>query len=185
MLARAFHDNPLGVAVIGTSRNRRLRCNRAGIAALLVSARRHGLVLFAHSGDELLGALAASAPSATPLPAPPLGVQLRTLLAQGFRVAARWSQIAQQLQALHPPQPHWYVASLGVDPPAQGRKVGGALLATLLERADQEEFPTYLETDRARNVAFYEARGFQVEEQISLLDVPVWCMRRPIRSETD
>jgi len=112
-------------------------------------------------------------------------VQFRTLVAQGLRVATRWSRIAQHLQARHPPQPHWYVSSLGVSPSVQGRGVGGALLAALLERADREEFPTYLETDRARNVAFYGARGFRVEERISLLDVPVWCMRRPIRGATD
>jgi len=112
-------------------------------------------------------------------------VQLRTLVAQGLRVANRWSQIAQQLHSLHPTDPHWFVSILGVDPPAQGRGVGCALLKALLEHADQGNAPTYLETDRERNVGFYEARGFRIEAQISLLDVPIWCMRRPLPPRPD
>lgn len=178
MLARAFRDNPLNVAVIGDSPARRLRCNRAGVAALLDSTRRHGLLLFAEAETKLLGALAAVPPSANPLPPPAPAVQFRTLLSQGFRVASRWGAIARRLQVLHPQRPHWYVASLGVEPAAQGRGLGAALLTRLLERADREGFPTYLETDRIRNVGFYEARGFRVEEQIALLGVPVWRMWR-------
>jgi hypothetical protein len=36
----------------------------------------------------------------------------------------------------------------------------------------------YLETDRARNVPFYERAGFRVTEQASVLGVPCWFMRR-------
>ena len=181
LMARAFRDNPLGIAVIGPSPARRLRCYRAGIANLLDSARRYGRLLFAESGGKLLGALAALPTGATPPPPPPLSAQLRTIFGQGFRVATRWSEIARHLQSLHPPQPHWYVSSLAVDPPAQGRGVGGALLTALLEHADREALPTYLETDRAINVRFYESQGFRVQEQIHLLDVAVWCMQRPSR----
>ena len=178
MLARAFRDNPLNVAVIGDSPARRMRCNRAGISALLASTRRHGLLFFAEVGTELLGALAAVPPYANPLPAPAPSVQLRTLLSQGFRVASRWGTIARRLHVLHPQQPHWYVASLGVEPAAQGQGLGASLLTRLLEHADHAGFPTYLETDRILNVGFYESRGFRVEEQIALLGVPVWRMWR-------
>ena len=178
MLARAFRDNPLNIAVIGDSPARRLRCNRAGNRALLASTHRHGLLLCAEAETELVGTLAAVPPFANPLPPPPAAVQLRTLFSQGFRVMSRWGKIARRLQALQPQQPHWYVASLGVEPAAQGRGLGAALLTKFLEHADREGFPTYLETDRMRNVGFYEARGFRVEEQIAVLGVPVWRMWR-------
>jgi GNAT superfamily N-acetyltransferase len=78
------------------------------------------------------------------------------------------------------PGPHWYLALLGVSPRCQGRGIGRALLTPVLQRADQEGLPCYLETFVPENVPFYEQRGFQVvdagvEPQSR---VPFWAMKR-------
>jgi ribosomal protein S18 acetylase RimI-like enzyme len=177
VLAAAFRDNPLNVAVIGGDPRRRLRCNRAGMRQLLPVARRHGLVLRA-GGPTLAGVLVATPPHAYPLPAAPLGARLRGLVAQGLAVQVRWGRVFEQLDRVHPHEPHWYLATLGVAPDHRRRGLGRALLGALLERADREPAPCYLETDRAENVPFYGAAGFAVCRESTVLGVRIWHMRR-------
>jgi len=51
---------------------------------------------------------------------------------------------------------------LGVSPAAQGKGVGGLLLADMLGKVDLEGMPAYLETQNERNVGFYQKYGFEV-----------------------
>ena len=51
---------------------------------------------------------------------------------------------------------------LGVDPLFQGRGLGGAIVQPVVERADSEGLPCYLETSKERNLAFYRKHGFDV-----------------------
>ena len=182
VLARAFADNPLNVAVIGRDRDRRVRCNAHGMRALLPVAQRHGRVVAARSRTVLVGCLVASPPSGHPLPPPSLAARLRCRIGQGGDVVRRWAAVFTALDAAHPRMPHWYLGSLGVAPEAQGTGVGTALVADLLRRADAEQLPTYLETDRWENVAFYEHRGFRIESDIEVMGVPAWCMWRDATS---
>jgi len=80
--------------------------------------------------------------------------------------------------------PHWYLWALGVAPHVQGRGIGGALLRPILERAEAENVPCYLETQTDENVVFYRKRGFDVvlEEHEPVGDLPIWFMvRAPTR----
>jgi ribosomal protein S18 acetylase RimI-like enzyme len=176
-LARAFRDNPLNLAVIGGDPQRRLRCNRAGMRQLLPVARRHALVLRA-GATRPDGVLIATPPGAYPLPAAPLGARLRALVTQGVAVQVRWGRVFEHLDRLHPPEPHWYLATLGVAPAARSRGIARALLRVLLDRTDREALPCYLETDRSENVVFYAAAGFAVDRESRVLGVPIWHMRR-------
>ena len=65
---------------------------------------------------------------------------------------------------LHPPDSHWYLEVMGVAPEAQGKGLGGRLLAPVLETADREHVDCYLETADRTNVRFYERHGFRLEE---------------------
>jgi len=79
-------------------------------------------------------------------------------------------------------EPHWYLWVLGVAPEARGRGIGRALLRPILERADVEGVPCYLETQTAGNVVFYRKSGFDViaEEREPVAELPLWFMvRRP------
>lgn len=186
VLARAFRDNPLNVAVIGSGDPaRRLRSNTYGMGALLPVARAHGLLLAARAGGVIAGALVAAPPYAYPLPAPPIWARLRCLVGQGWRVARRWAVVFEALDALHPLEPHWYLGTLGVDPRFQGRGVGTALLEGWTARADRDGISAYLETDLCENVGFYERAGFEVEGETEILGARVWRMRRTARAHPD
>lgn len=90
----------------------------------------------------------------------------------------------EKRRAHHAPQPHFYLSALGVEPDRQGTGIGTALMAPVLERADQDRVPAYLETATARNVLLYERAGFEVVEELILprTDIRGWLMRRERRS---
>jgi len=81
------------------------------------------------------------------------------------------------------PDPHWYLWVLGAAPEAQGRGIGRALLAPILDRADAAGVPCYLETQTEGNVAFYGKSGFDVidERREPVCDLPIWFLRREPR----
>lgn len=74
---------------------------------------------------------------------------------------ALWAQL--RLERHHPRGPaHWYLHYLGVEPRRQGRGLGGALMAPVLERCDGEGVPAYLESSTERNRVLYERNGFDL-----------------------
>jgi ribosomal protein S18 acetylase RimI-like enzyme len=178
VLARAFRDDPLTLAIVGPDPARRLRSNLHGMGALLPVASRHGLVLAAFRDARIVGVLLAAPPYTYPFPPAAPWVRLRCLLGQGWSVSASWRRTFEQLQGLHPRQPHWYLGTLGVDPPARNAGAGRALLSEFLARADADGLPAYLETDRSENVAFYRRSGFEISGRIEILGVSVWRMLR-------
>ncbi len=180
VLARAFCSNSLNRAVIRSDDPQRcFRSNRHGVRALLPVARLRGQVLVATRAGAVAGALIATPPGCFPLPAPPFASNLLCLIGQGWPVARRWGVVFDALEALHPSEPHWYLGTLGVAPPARGRGVGAALLARWLAGVDRVALPAYLEADDERSLRFYARAGFRLAGETSILGVRVWRMRRP------
>jgi ribosomal protein S18 acetylase RimI-like enzyme len=178
VLARAFRDNPLNRAVIGGSERCRVRANRAGAAAYLPAALATARVRTVRQGAALAGVLVATPPYAWPLPPPSPAGLLRLLWGQGIRVATRWSDVSRQLRRHHPLGPHWYLATLGVDPERWGQGAGRALLDDFLAQVDDDGSGAYLETDRRELAGFYERAGFRVEQEIAIYGCPVLLMER-------
>jgi ribosomal protein S18 acetylase RimI-like enzyme len=179
LLARAFRDNPLNIAVIGEGDPaRRTRVNAHGLRSLLPVAHAHRRVRALRVHGEPAAVLIAVAPGEHPLPPPSLAARLRCLVGQGLRVGRRWAEVFDALASLHPPEPHWYLGSLGVDPRQQRRGIGRALLADWLAEVDREPSCAYLETDRPENVGFYQRAGFLAVGETRIFGVRVWRMRR-------
>ena len=84
------------------------------------------------------------------------------------------------VEAKHPHEPHWYLATLGTAVEQQGKGVGGALLRPVLEHCDAEGLPCYLESSKERNLPFYRRHGFEVVEEVPLPDngPSIWTMWR-------
>ncbi len=87
--------------------------------------------------------------------------------------------------AAHPQEPHWYLPFIGVDPAAQGRGLGSALMEAALRMVDADGQPAYLECTNPRNVPFYERFGFRALEAIKVGSSPVLQpMWRPARASS-
>lgn len=60
--------------------------------------------------------------------------------------------------------PHHYVYAIGVEPSHQHRGLGRRLIRPLLDEADGEGLPVYLETLTESNLRFYRSLGFRVTD---------------------
>ena len=73
--------------------------------------------------------------------------------------------VLEQMEAVHPTEPHWYLPWFGVEAIKQGRGLGAQLLGQCLASVDADHLPAYLETPNPRNISFYERHGFEVTGQ--------------------
>ncbi len=92
------------------------------------------------------------------------------------RYQAFWDWVAERT----PKEPHWFLDQLAVEPAAQGRGIGRALLEHAIGLAAADGHPLILETGTPANVGLYERFGFRV---ILAEDAPgggprVWFMQR-------
>jgi ribosomal protein S18 acetylase RimI-like enzyme len=102
----------------------------------------------------------------------PLGTMIRQAPAM-LRVFGRRLPLALRsglsVERGHPRRPrHWYLHYLGAVPERQGRGLGSALMAPMLELCDREQIPAYLEASTERNRALYERHGFELVETFDM-----------------
>ncbi len=79
--------------------------------------------------------------------------------------------------------PYLHLLIMGVSQEIQGKGFGGKLLRALIEKAETERKPIYLETQKEETVSLYEKYGFSVKKKIILpvpLNLPMWLMVRDI-----
>jgi GNAT superfamily N-acetyltransferase len=179
-LARAFHDDPVMTWLFGDREGLRLRRLTRFMGAEARRHHRHGGTVLTADGHP--GAALWDPPG-----------RWRTTWPEVLRLApmmvtAVGPRIPRALRGLgvmdksHPREPHWYLAVLGTDPPQQGRGVGAALMAPVLDRCDTEGLGAFLESSKAANVPYYERFGFRATGQIDLPDgPPLWPMWRDPR----
>ena len=177
-LARAFGDDPVMEWFFPDpeERERRIeRMFRLRVGSLLGQDE-------TYTTDDHLGAAVWAQPGRWEM-APLAGLLLTLRLlpltrARTALLARGWKMI----DAEHPPEPHYYLAILGTEPDAQGRGVGSALLAPVLDDCDRNEIPAYLESSKESNLAFYARHGFRVTGELDLPDGPhIWLMWREPR----
>ncbi len=84
----------------------------------------------------------------------------------------RIGRLSAAMDAAHPPQPHWYLGLVAVEPAMQNRGIGSALLRASLAPVDEARLPAYLESTNPRNVTLYERHGFEATGSIDVADGP-------------
>jgi ribosomal protein S18 acetylase RimI-like enzyme len=108
-------------------------------------------------------------------PAPP-GGEAGILGENAERHAAFWRWIGQH----EPAEPLLYLSHIGVVPERQGEGLGSALMRDGLAAPGHRGVPSWLETSRVNNVAYYERFGFRtvVDEDAPEGGPHIWFMRR-------
>lgn len=122
-----------------------------------------------------------------------VGMMLAGMISLPFKFG--WPGFARMMTSLNcherlhkrdVPSHHWYLSTLGVEPTQQGQGIGSALIQPVLARADAEGLSCYLETEKARNVPFYQRHGFEVvvEGHLPKGGPQFWTMIRPPRGRS-
>jgi ribosomal protein S18 acetylase RimI-like enzyme len=108
-------------------------------------------------------------------PAPP-GGEAEIPGDKAERHTAFWGWIGEH----EPSEPLLYLSHVGVVPEHQGEGLGSALMSDGLASGDHQAVPTWLETSRVDNVAYYERFGFHtvVDEDAPDGGPHIWFMRR-------
>lgn len=185
VLARAFHDDP-GVVWLLPNEGQRRRLLYWNHGKLLELGMRRGRVYTTAGGvDGVAIWLPPERPIMGFLEAVRLGFLALPLKASPLQVI-RFAAMLSLFEKLHQqdvPKRHWYLNVLGVEPERQGRGIGGRLIAPVLEEADRQGLPCYLETGKEINVTFYRKHGFDVVREGNLpLGGPRWwtMLREPV-----
>jgi len=169
----------------------KVKLRRRGLAiywrAAVASLGERGLILGVRRDDGRLAGVAAFVrPGCYPLPAM---TQLRQAGAAFWALVARPAAIvagSKYLLAIdkaHPREPLWYLEMLVVEPSAQRGGIGAALQDHVYRLADREQVPSYLETQKADNLAYYRRFGYETVEELHPVKKgpPLWTMRREPR----
>jgi ribosomal protein S18 acetylase RimI-like enzyme len=160
VLARAFQDDPAWVWLVPDAERR---------ARLLPWLFRVGFDVTAADVYVTTGPLLGAARWLPPgRPAMRVGATLRALVTTPLRLGVAtapflaYGRAVEQMRADVARGPHWYLAGIGVEPSAQGRGVGAALLRPGVEAAAAGQVPAVLLTNNEANLRFYESHGFAV-----------------------
>jgi ribosomal protein S18 acetylase RimI-like enzyme len=163
VLARAFQDDPAWVWLIPDPERR---------ARVLPWLFRVGFDVTAADVWSTAGTVLGAARWLPPgRPAMRVGPTLRALVSTPFHLGTAtgsflaYGRAVEQLRAAVAGGPHWYLAGIGVDPSAQRRGIGSALLHPGVAAAAREGVPAVLLTNNEVNLPFYEAHGFRVVRQ--------------------
>ena len=81
-------------------------------------------------------------------------------------------RIFEEMGESLPPEPHWHLAFVGVDPFWHGHGIGASLLSYALERVDASGATAYLESTNPRNITLYQRHGFEVTREIRIGAAP-------------
>ncbi|KAJ5222322.1 Acyl-CoA N-acyltransferase [Penicillium citrinum] len=102
-----------------------------------------------------------------------------------------WKQVQQDAhEALwKDPRGYYFCNMVGVSSQARGMGVGKRLMESVIERADQEGLPCYLESSKGYpNVTIYEKMGFRLVKEIECADkgdiCKLYCMIRDAKTKS-
>jgi ribosomal protein S18 acetylase RimI-like enzyme len=179
VLARAFHDDPAWRWVVPNERRR---------TALLPWLFRMAFEVTEAHAWTTAGRVVGCARWLPPgRPHVHVGPMLRAFVATPLRAreaTTRFLAYGRAVEAMRTaavPEPHWYLAGIGVEPAERRKGIGTALVTPGIEFSARDRIPCALLTNAERNLAFYEQLGFEVvaEGRTPEEGPHAWMMRRP------
>eukprot|EP00026_Physarum_polycephalum_P011564 Phypoly_transcript_11799.p1 GENE.Phypoly_transcript_11799~~Phypoly_transcript_11799.p1 ORF type:complete len:344 (+),score=27.53 Phypoly_transcript_11799:83-1033(+) len=88
----------------------------------------------------------------------------------GVKPAWRILSVLDQVEKMHQKtitRPHWSLYSISVDPALQCRGIGTKMMKPILDMADYDGLPCYLDTPSERSLKFFRRLGFEVIYDVS------------------
>jgi len=168
VFARAFAGDPLYAWIFPDQRSRRQRLPRLFAAQLRAAQRSRDELDVMVADGQILGCAVWSPPEAR---RPSAGQQLAVLASFPLILWLRLRVALRSFDTLgraRPTEPHWYLSTIGVDPPAQRTGVARGLLGPRLARCDEAGIPVALVTGEQSNVSYYQSLGIEVTREINL-----------------
>ncbi len=181
LLANAFRDDPVMQYFYPFNDQRAKECRVALMRfACQVRLELNGPLLGLMEGDRLWGVAGLSPPEKKPWP-PSLNDHYSDLeKVVGPEAIQRQEAYSDLVDRHRPPESHYFVGVLGVDPEAWGRGFGRRLLdeAHRISNADPISQGVWLDTENPKNVDFYKHLGYQVVAEVPLDQLTIWCLYR-------
>ena len=181
ILGRAMRDNPIHVQIFGIAdEDRRRRALERLFRPILLGLYERGLIYGAYRDGALMGICGMARPGSCQLTAlEKLRVLPGVVFGNPLRAALRLRKWTVAWAHRDPTEPHWHLGPVAVEPSLQHHGIGTALLTAFCSHVDACGAIAYLETDRQKNVYFYQKFGFVVTGQANVLGVHNWFMSRP------
>jgi ribosomal protein S18 acetylase RimI-like enzyme len=115
-----------------------------------------------------------------------IGPMLRALVATPLRAREATSRFfaygraVETMRASVMPEPHWYLAGIGVDPARRRNGIGGLLMQPGFAHSADDRVSCALLTNNPANLDFYASHGFEVvrEGRTPENGPHAWMMRR-------
>jgi ribosomal protein S18 acetylase RimI-like enzyme len=184
VVARGMWENPITIAAWRLDNETRQKVLVQFFQSVLRGLLVRGCVLGAFDSETLVGVCAMAPPGqCQPSNGEKVWILSTILMGSNLMVAMRILKWAGEWSRRDPKEAHWHLGPIAVDAHLQGRGIGGLLMTAFCERVDECNARAYLETDKQKNVVFYERYGFRVNAESQVLGVPNWFMIRPSRKE--
>jgi ribosomal protein S18 acetylase RimI-like enzyme len=179
LAARGMIDDPILIQVFGANPKKRLRRLMHYYAHGMRFIHANGDLLGAFERGSLVGVIGATRPGCCqPRPLDVLRIVPTMVAHTSPAISLRLKRWVDAWARHDPQEEHWHIGLLAVEPRVQGLGVGTKLMVEHCARMDEARTVSYLETDRAKNVRFYERFGYRIAGQGQAQGIASWFMKR-------
>jgi ribosomal protein S18 acetylase RimI-like enzyme len=180
VLGEAFADEPVSMAVYRNfSHERRAKALTVDFSAELAVALQKGHPIQISQDNEVIAVALIYQPGAYPLPRLDQWMFLiKSVLRNGWYDVRSWMKWQTTADKFHPPNAHYYLEYIGVDPVHQGQGLGSCLIRHMIAQADAEGVSCYLENASPRNLPLYQKFGFKILNEQQIIGFTTWFMWR-------
>jgi hypothetical protein len=184
LAARGMIDDPILVRVFGPNPKKRQRRLTHYYAYGMRFIQLNGDLVGAFEREILIGVIGATRPGfCQPRPLDALRIVPMMVRHNSPAISLRLKRWVDGWGRHDPREDHWHIGLLAVEPHVQGFGVGTQLIVDHCARMDEARTVSYLETDCAINVRFYEKFGYRIAGQAQVLGGTSWFMKRLARGE--